>query len=153
MDVSCATLIFAKSTKRFLLVHPTNSPFWERKGVPSKIWGLPKGINEGHETYLETAVRELEEETGIKADSDYMFDIGLFDYKDDKQLYIFLYIMDSQVKNLHCDSTFTDTDGIDKPEIDKYRYVTAEEVGTYMNTKMYKSVGVIIKNFLSLAKN
>ena len=153
MDISCATLIFAKSTKRFLLVHPTNSPFWERKGVPSKIWGLPKGINEGHETYLETAVRELEEETGIKANSENMIDIGLFDYKSDKQLYVFIYPMTDEVKNLHCDSTFTDTDGIDKPEIDKYRYATASEVGTYMNTKMYRSVSTIIKNFLALAKN
>lgn len=153
MDVSCATLIFAKSTKRFLLVHPTNSPFWEKKNVPSKIWGLPKGINEGHETYLETAVRELEEETGIKANSENMIDIGLFDYKSDKQLYVFIYPMSDEVKNLHCDSTFTDTDGIDKPEIDKYRYATASEVGIYMNTKMYRSVSPIIKNFLTLAKN
>ena len=62
-------------------------------------------------------------------------------------------IAKDEVKNLHCDSTFTDTDGIDKPEIDKYRYATASEVGTYMNTKMYRSVSTIIKNFLALAKN
>ena len=154
MDISCATLVYSKKTNKYLLVHPTNSPFWDNKNkCPAKIWGLPKGINENSETFLETAIRELEEETGIKANSENMIDIGLFDYKSDKQLYVFIYPMTDEVKNLHCDSTFTDTDGIDKPEIDKYRYATASEVGTYMNTKMYRSVSTIIKNFLALAKN
>ena len=148
MDISCATLVYSKKTNKYLLVHPTNSPFWDNKNkCPAKIWGLPKGINENSETFIETAIRELEEETGIKANKDNMYDIGLFEYKSDKMLYIFAYPMEDEVKNLHCDSLFTDVldNNIKKPEIDMFRYVTKDEISTYMNTKMYKSVGLILK--------
>lgn len=46
MDISCATLVYSKKTDKYLLVHPTNSSFWDNKNnCPAKIWGLPKGIN------------------------------------------------------------------------------------------------------------
>lgn len=152
MQLSCATLIYCRNTKRFLIVHPTGSPYYENDPItntkiPSKIWGLPKGLHERGESYLATAVRELKEETDIDADPTKKIDIGRFPYKSDKDLYVYLYIVDDEL-SVTCVSTFLDkTDGIRKPENDGYKYVTADEIETYMNTKMYSSIGKIIKEY------
>ncbi|OUO94835.1 hypothetical protein B5F39_02915 [Cloacibacillus sp. An23] len=151
MQLSCATLIYCRNTKRFLIVHPTNSPFYETDHetnikVPSKIWGLPKGIHEDGEDYLAAALRELKEETDIDADADKMIEVGRFQYKADKDLYVYLYIVDDELP-VTCVSTFLDKDGMRKPENDGYKYVTAAEMGMYMNTKMYRSIGRIIAEY------
>lgn len=54
--ISCGFVLFARTKGKvvFLLVH-------QRKGG----WSFPKGIKEKNETDLETAKRELQEETGI----------------------------------------------------------------------------------------
>ena len=46
-----------------LLVHP-GGPYWEHKDAGA--WSIPKGELDDNEDPLETAIRELEEETGIK---------------------------------------------------------------------------------------
>jgi len=50
--------------REFFLVHP-GGPFWAKKDEGS--WSIPKGELEAGEDPLETAKRELEEETGIVA--------------------------------------------------------------------------------------
>ena len=44
------------------MVHP-GGPFWKNKEIGS--WSIPKGEIEENEDYLEAAMREMEEETGI----------------------------------------------------------------------------------------
>ena len=152
MQLSCATLMYCRNTKRFLIIHPTGSPYYEtdtttNTKIPSKIWGLPKGLHEQGESYLATALRELKEETDIDAAPDKMIDVGRFKYKSDKDLYVYLYIVDDELP-VTCVSTFLDkTDGIRKPENDGYKYVTADEIETYMNTKMYSSIGRIVREY------
>jgi predicted NUDIX family NTP pyrophosphohydrolase len=46
-----------------LLIHP-GGPFWKNKDVGA--WSIPKGQIEGGDEPLATAVRELEEEIGLK---------------------------------------------------------------------------------------
>tara|TARA_R110002049_G_scaffold2750_10_gene22427 strand:+ start:65319 stop:65780 length:462 start_codon:yes stop_codon:yes gene_type:complete len=56
-------LVTRQSSPSFLLMHhPPNKKF------PQGRWDLPKGHAENDETFLETALREAEEETGISPD-------------------------------------------------------------------------------------
>ncbi len=55
---------FQNNVIEVLLVHP-GGPFWAKKDLG--IWSIPKGETAGAEDGLETAKRELQEETGIIA--------------------------------------------------------------------------------------
>jgi predicted NUDIX family NTP pyrophosphohydrolase len=52
-----------------LLVHP-GGPFWMNKDAGA--WSIPKGGMEEGESMLDAAKRELEEETGMKTDGDFI---------------------------------------------------------------------------------
>lgn len=56
--ITCSgALVYARSTKRFLLLHRT-------KGRAKDVWGLVGGTNEGKETPWEGLKREIYEEIG-----------------------------------------------------------------------------------------
>lgn len=57
------------SNLQVFLVHP-GGPFWKKKDAGA--WSIPKGDYEDGEAPLEAAKREFEEETGIKADGDFI---------------------------------------------------------------------------------
>ena len=52
-----------KAGLEVLLVHP-GGPFWAKKDVGS--WSIPKGEHSASEDPLAVAVREFEEETGLR---------------------------------------------------------------------------------------
>ena len=57
-EIVCSgALFYAKSTKRFLLLHRAN-------GKKNNLWGLVGGTNEGAETPFEGLQREITEEIG-----------------------------------------------------------------------------------------
>jgi tRNA nucleotidyltransferase (CCA-adding enzyme) len=56
MMKKCGIILYDSDLKQYLLVH----------GLKSQKWGFPKGHMEQGETEEQTALRELEEETGIK---------------------------------------------------------------------------------------
>ncbi len=62
---SAGVLLFRRSsgTLEVLLAHP-GGPLWVKKD--EHAWSIPKGQCEPDETPIETARRELEEETGIR---------------------------------------------------------------------------------------
>ena len=60
---------FVQGTPEVLLVHP-GGPFWANKDVGA--WSIPKGGMEEGESILDAAKRELEEETGIKTDGEFI---------------------------------------------------------------------------------
>lgn len=55
---------FKNKTLEVLLVHP-GGPFWKKKDEGA--WTIPKGEPNDQEPLLATAVRELQEETGLNA--------------------------------------------------------------------------------------
>ena len=57
------------SNLQVFLVHP-GGPFWKKKDAG--VWSIPKGEYEESEGPLEAAKREFEEETGIKADGEFI---------------------------------------------------------------------------------
>ncbi len=64
MKISAGILLFRKrSSIEFFLVHP-GGPFWKNKDVG--WWTIPKGEISASEEPLTAALREFEEETGLK---------------------------------------------------------------------------------------
>src|SRR5687768_6370115 len=59
---------FKNNSLQVLLAHP-GGPFWAKKDLQS--WSIPKGEFDDDEEPLAAALRELEEETGIKAEGDF----------------------------------------------------------------------------------
>jgi len=57
------------SNLQVFLVHP-GGPFWKKKDAGA--WSIPKGEYQESEDSLEAAKREFEEETGIKADGEFI---------------------------------------------------------------------------------
>src|SRR5687767_12096048 len=60
---------FKNNSLQVLLAHP-GGPFWAKKDLQS--WSIPKGEFDEDEEQLAAALRELEEETGIKAEGDFI---------------------------------------------------------------------------------
>jgi predicted NUDIX family NTP pyrophosphohydrolase len=62
--IACGLLMYRYSNHQleFFLVHP-GGPFFRNK--KTGVWSVPKGLPEGNEDKLATAIREFTEETGI----------------------------------------------------------------------------------------
>lgn len=76
--VSCGVVV--TDGHRILLGHSTGNRHWD----------IPKGHAEAGETECVAAVRELQEETGLRANPDSIVPLGRFHYKRDKDLSLFL---------------------------------------------------------------
>jgi predicted NUDIX family NTP pyrophosphohydrolase len=68
---SAGLLLFKRKAGELsvLLVHP-GGPFWRNKDIGA--WSIPKGEFEDREEPLSAAVREVEEEIGLKIDGDFI---------------------------------------------------------------------------------
>lgn len=95
-----------------------------RKANPGNF-DIPKGHWEEGETVLETAIREMEEETGFYiTHPDQMIDLGRYSYIPTKDLHIFLYAVDAvpDPATLKCSTDF-EYKGHEVPEVIGYRHV------------------------------
>lgn len=68
---SAGLLMYHKNGDKLkvFLVHP-GGPFFAKKDYG--YWGIPKGLVEENEEFLQAAIREFEEETGIKPEGNYI---------------------------------------------------------------------------------
>ena len=68
---SAGLLMYHKEGNKLkvFLVHP-GGPFFSKKD--EGYWGIPKGLVEDKEELLQAAIREFEEETGIRPEGDYI---------------------------------------------------------------------------------
>jgi predicted NUDIX family NTP pyrophosphohydrolase len=124
---------------KFLLVHP-GGLFWKNKEEYS--WQLPKGGVENDETHIETAIREFEEETGIKVThKSRLLDLGMIStFK--KDIYIFAHEAeqnDEFICSNTCEIEFPPKSGkmISIPENDKGKWFTFEECKKFMNKNQF----------------
>ncbi len=113
---------------RYLLCHSTGV---ERKSS----WSIPKGMMEAGETPEAAAVREIEEETGLKVEIEgepyCSFAMG----KGDRRKTVVVFLVDLPQlpprEALHCKSLIEDDAASEKvrglPEMDDFRWVTWEE--------------------------
>lgn len=112
-------------------------------------WGIPKGLPEKDEYYMTTAIRELEEETGIVYSTvNYRFADVLPDakYKNKDKILksLFLFTNNEQIDfDLKCISTFKSKSGELLPEISEYRWVTLDEAPNYIHESQIANLEII----------
>jgi 8-oxo-dGTP pyrophosphatase MutT (NUDIX family) len=115
LPVSCGTLI-VDPAGQLLLCHVTHTAKWD----------IPKGMQDPGEATLEAAMRELREEAGIAFAPGRFTDLGLFDYRPDKRLHLYLVRAGDDLKRLDhlvCTSFFAHhASGAATPEVDGYRW-------------------------------
>jgi len=120
MVTTAATIIIDKKTNRILLCHVTEHDFWS----------LPKGVQEDGELLISTALREVEEETGLVFDDDGVAASAItyhdtYSYIKNKNMAVFsIQVHEIDLSKLKCASTFvSDIDRKTKPEVDDYLLV------------------------------
>ncbi|MFP5391437.1 MAG: NUDIX hydrolase [Gammaproteobacteria bacterium] len=129
-DVSCGTLV-VNGAGELLLCHVTHTAKWD----------IPKGMRDAGETSLEAAMRELFEEAGLRFAEDRFEDLGVFDYRRDKRLHLFLVRAGDEVdlKRLACTSFFPHAvTGKPVPETDGYRWAARAQVAALCWPNMAK---------------
>lgn len=127
---------------RVLLAHATETSHWD----------IPKGQGEEGEAPHVTALREMEEETGIAVDAARLKDLGLFVYRRDKDLHLFAaraLADELDLTRCTCTSMFPRrSDGTMIPEMDAFRWAAPDDVEHYAS----RSLTRLFQTTLSLAE-
>lgn len=128
--ISCGILIYNGNNELFLC-HSTGNSFWD----------VPKGLNDEGESFIETAIRELKEETGFIVTKEELKDLGEFKYNSSKNLYLFEYIGKKSFneKDSVCTSYFEHFRTKKMlPEVDKFEYMSKDKALTNVCKSMNK---------------
>ena len=107
--------VFVQNSKgQWLLGHVTGN----------KQWDIFKGLPEAGETPIETALRELKEETGLVLPKDTLVDTGIHSYLPKKSLGVFMACVDNiELSSLQCTSMFTNNrTGQEQPELNAFAW-------------------------------
>lgn len=80
--VTCGVIV--SDGVKVLLGHATRSPRWD----------IPKGLAEAGETFIDAAIRELREETGLSAAPEDLVALGVHDYLPAKRIALFAWRID-----------------------------------------------------------
>jgi predicted NUDIX family NTP pyrophosphohydrolase len=99
---SAGILLFRRTTGivQFLLAHP-GGPFWSKKDEGS--WSIPKGLYQEHETAIDAARRELQEEIGLTITGD-LVELGKFKQPSGKMISAWAAESDFDVAELRSNS-------------------------------------------------
>jgi len=99
---SAGILLFRKTagTVQFLLAHP-GGPFWSKKDEGS--WSIPKGLYQEHETAIDAARRELQEEIGLTITGE-LVELGNFKQPSGKMISAWAAESDFDVAELRSNS-------------------------------------------------
>lgn len=119
MIITCGTYVIDRYN-RLLICHPTNESMDK--------WSIPKGWPEESETYEEAAIRELEEETGLRI-SDYECNleyVGENQYKNKpkKLIAFYFFLKEELIQPLSCSGMIS---GTNIPEVDIIKWVDIKE--------------------------
>lgn len=134
---SCGVLLYDPEAETLLLGHSTGN----------KHWDIPKGVQEPGETPIETALRELAEETGITLSGADLLDLGAHDYRPGKRLHLFLHRLPISLTptTLVCASTFL-FKGEPKPELDSFANVPVRSLSQYVTPRMLYAISRVLAN-------
>lgn len=118
--LSCG-VILVNEKREILMFHATNQ----------KHWDIPKGTKNPGETEIETALRELREETGLILEESQLEDISYHEYNNYKDLWLFIAKMPHvSLLTLKCSSTYL-LKGKRVPEADDYAMVPYKDIPDY----------------------
>ena len=127
--LSCG-LVLLNEDGDVLLAHATETRHWD----------IPKGAPDPGENDRDAALRETREETGLVLDSHALIELGRFPYRRDKELHLFatrLRRAEVALDTLTCTSMFNSYHtGKLIPEMDAYRWTTADEVPQYASQSL-----------------
>ena len=140
-EISCA-LIVQNEAGEILACHSTG------KGWGKTTYDLPKGhLNTTDAEAVDAAIRECCEETGFDASKfkDKIEDLGEFKYTSYKNIHLFRLVTEiPDLKTLHCDSTFTDGYGRERPEVNGFAKVKLSELDWFFKSiqKVLSEAGI-----------
>ncbi len=100
----------------------------------NKFWDVPKGGAENDEHPIDSAIREVFEETGFIVKATDLIDAGVFIYNSSKNMHVFVYKGHNFPDPLtsYCSSTFTcPHTGRERPELDDFKYVEFSKVSEH----------------------
>ena len=125
---------FTNDLAEILLVHP-GGPFWAKKDLGA--WSIPKGEFEANENPLDAAKREVEEETGIKVQGEFI-ELTPAKQKSGKVIYAWAQQKDinpEQIKSNNFEIEWPPKSGKKKsfPEIDKAAWFEVEDAKKKIN--------------------
>lgn len=101
------------------------------KKLQSIGYDLPKGHVDHEEPFIECAIRELYEETGIIVTRDDLFYLGEYDYTKHKNLVLFLCNKRLDISECKCISTFELADGREVQEIVGYDWININDLDKF----------------------
>lgn len=119
---------FSDNLPEVLLVHP-GGPFWAKKDIGA--WSIPKGEFDTTENPLDAAIREMEEETGVKVSGEFI-ELNPVKQKSGKIIYTWALQMDIDpvtIRSNDFEIEWPPKSGKKKsfPEIDKAAWFGMEE--------------------------
>lgn len=147
--LSCGILI-VDANKNILMLHATGQTFWD----------LPKGTQDEGESTIETAAREVEEETGIKIDASQCIELGWYEYNRFKDLFLYLLPVEKvDLTALRCNSYFIDSSNVELPEADDFKMVPLSQAGDIMcqsmarlyHSSLERDIHIMLDRYLAVA--
>ena len=104
---------------RLLLGHATRTPRWD----------IPKGMAEPGEAFLAAAIRELVEETGLRARPEALLPLGIHPYLPSKDLALFAWRVPAMPDpaTLRCASMVHRPNQVPFPELDRFAVLPWDE--------------------------
>jgi 8-oxo-dGTP pyrophosphatase MutT (NUDIX family) len=134
---SCGVLAL-NGSGALLLCHLTGTRYWD----------VPKGLREEGEAARAAALREAEEECGLRFEPDALLDLGVFRYRPHKDLNLFAVLLErADTDGLQCRSRFRDRAGRLQPEVDAFAWVPFHRV----TASCAPSLAAVLTRRLSLA--
>ncbi len=135
-----------KSDLKIFLVHPGGPYFLKKDGG---AWSIPKGQIEENEDNLATAIREFEEETGLKPSGDFI-PLGDITMKSGKIVYAWAFEGKEDVKFLYKSNLF-EMEWPPKsgkrenfPEVDKFEFFSVNEARKKINSSQVPFIDKLI---------
>ena len=127
--VSCGVVILNRRRELFVC-HATGTPRWD----------LPKGVQDPGEPTLQTALREVWEETSLALEPDTLDDLGLYDYQPAKRLHLYALrvAMDAfQLDACRCHTSFSHhATGLPTLEVDAYAWKPLDRLDAWCGKNM-----------------
>lgn len=137
MITTCGIFLYSIVQDKILVCHATNTPW--------KKWTIPKGRQNDNEDFFNTAVRELEEETGVKLQDLKVlkiYSLPTVEYQTKlKTLVSFLVITSTDLTDFSffCNS-YTENK---MPEMDNWKWISIDQISEYLHESQQKNLELI----------